>query len=186
MTEPMSCGLTAVVMPPVNAACSTSSMWLTSTNATSFCNDINSFMKKNRRGKYKVNRVSKYCGFVFIYQDTNNSIQHKQTVWFTSDKRNVVEGEWEMYTFIITNYIWNISHWCSKHNIYKYSQSLPIHLYTAFIYMATSSDPKLGSPSGHEWFQVLVSQTDVDPNLGSKLVTIKIKAIYKSVGCGCE
>lgn len=49
----------------------------------------------NQCGKYKVNRVSVWCGFWFIYQYANHSTQHKETEWFMSDKINVVQGEWE-------------------------------------------------------------------------------------------
>jgi hypothetical protein len=50
----------------------------------------------NQCGKYKVNRVSKWCGFLFVSQNANHSTQHKQTEWFMSDKINVVQGEWEI------------------------------------------------------------------------------------------
>lgn len=49
----------------------------------------------NQCGKYKVNRVSKWCGSLSIYQYADHTTQHKQTEWFMSDKINVVQGEWE-------------------------------------------------------------------------------------------
>jgi hypothetical protein len=56
---------------------------------------------KNQCGKFKVYAMG-LC--VFICQNANQWTQHKEMVWFVSDKGNVVQGEWEIGNVHIYNH----------------------------------------------------------------------------------